>query len=264
MGIQDGMNQCDFEIDSFLMMGQSNMAGRGNIGEVPKIENPLCFMLRMGRWQGMSEPINPDRCIFSTSPYRSGISLAASFADEYANCYQKKIGLIPCADGGTRLEQWMPREVLYDHAVMMTSLARRTSSLAGILWHQGESDCEPECFPTYAARCTHVLESLRRDLGAPEVPLILGGLGEYLANNLHDAFKNYVHINAQLQQMAKTLPCCGYAGAEGLASNPDNLHFSAKALREFGLRYYREFQRLCPELGEGVDADLSVSEIEKL
>ena len=50
---------------SFLMLGQSNMAGRGNFGEVEEINNPLCKMLRNGRWQYMSEPVNPDRGFFS-------------------------------------------------------------------------------------------------------------------------------------------------------------------------------------------------------
>jgi hypothetical protein len=29
-----------------------------------------------------------------------------------------------------------------------------------------------------------------------------------------------------------------------LGANPDNLHFSAAALREFGVRYYDEFKKL--------------------
>ena len=49
------------KIHSFLMMGQSNMAGRADFNEVEKIENSLCFMLRMGNWVEMSEPINVDR-----------------------------------------------------------------------------------------------------------------------------------------------------------------------------------------------------------
>ena len=64
---------------AFLMIGQSNMAGRGDFGEVPPIENPNCFMLRNGRWIPMSEPINPDRSPFIY--FHSGIGLAASFAD---------------------------------------------------------------------------------------------------------------------------------------------------------------------------------------
>jgi hypothetical protein len=36
----------------------------------------------------------------------------------------------------------------------------------------------------------------------------------------------------------------GFVSAEGLGANPDNLHFSAPALREFGERYYKEFLKL--------------------
>jgi hypothetical protein len=36
----------------------------------------------------------------------------------------------------------------------------------------------------------------------------------------------------------------GFVSAEGLGANPDNLHFSATALREFGVRYYNEFVKL--------------------
>ena len=48
--IKDGIKLEDNTVNSFLMIGQSNMAGRGEFGEVPAIYNPLCFMLRMGRW----------------------------------------------------------------------------------------------------------------------------------------------------------------------------------------------------------------------
>ena len=36
----------------------------------------------------------------------------------------------------------------------------------------------------------------------------------------------------------------GFVSAEGLRSNPDKLHFCAKALREFGNRYYEKFLEL--------------------
>ena len=135
MKIQDGIQETTNQIDSFLMIGQSNMAGRGEFSEVDPLLNPSCFMLRMGRWQKMSEPINVDRGVFEYRP-RSGVSLGASFADGVAKATGKQVGLIPCADGGTSLSQWMPGEILYDHAAFMTKLAMRNSKLCGILWHQ--------------------------------------------------------------------------------------------------------------------------------
>lgn len=58
-------------IHSFLMLGQSNMAGRGFIKEVQPIYNERIQMLRNGRWQMMTEPINYDRPV-------AGVGLAAS------------------------------------------------------------------------------------------------------------------------------------------------------------------------------------------
>ena len=180
MAITDGLNIQDEEIRSYLLIGQSNMAGRGTIGDVPPIQNKNCLMLRCGRWQKMSEPINPDRSIFEGSP-RSGICLGASFADEVAKATGGRVGLIPCADGGTKLSQWMPGEVLYDHAVMMTKLAMRTSRLCGILWHQGESDClHGEQVRTYPERFIEMITSMRRDLGVGDIPVVIGELSELI------------------------------------------------------------------------------------
>ena len=243
---------------SFLLVGQSNMAGRGFPTEVEKIPSDNIYVLRNGRWWKMYVPVNPDRVT-------AGINLSESFAYEFLKDHPgDQVGIIPCADGGTKLSQWMPGEVLYDHAVMMTSLAQRSSTLAGILWHQGESDCGPENRKTYAQRCTYVLQSLRKDVGAPHVPVITGGLGDYLPAWEKGDLSGYTEINAALESMAKTLPGFGFAPATGLGANPDNLHFSARALREFGLRYYEEFKRLAPELSGCKEADLTVTEMEKL
>ena len=76
--ILDSVGPKDGKVLSFLMVGQSNMAGRGDIGDVPPIKNPLCRVLRMGYWQPMDSPVNFDRDT-------AGISLAESFADDLAN-----------------------------------------------------------------------------------------------------------------------------------------------------------------------------------
>lgn len=41
---------------SLLLIGQSNMAGRGYLSDVPAIYNENIEMLRNGRWQMMAEP----------------------------------------------------------------------------------------------------------------------------------------------------------------------------------------------------------------
>ena len=239
----DGISAENFPIRSFLMIGQSNMAGRGEIGDVEPIVNPDCFLLRMGRWQKMSEPINPDRAIFN-GEFRCGIGLAASFADQLSRECKMQVGLIPCADGGTSIDQWMPGELLFDHAVMQTRLAMRTSQFSGILWHQGESDCnDDESLLAHKAKFVTMITALRRELNAEEVPLIIGELSHCYdpARGLED---RPMRMNEAYRTLEKELPFCKVASAKGLNMKADGLHFNASSCRVFGERYFEKWLEL--------------------
>jgi hypothetical protein len=222
-------------IHSVLLIGQSNMAGRGFKDEVPPIENERIKVLVNGRWQNMFFPVSKDR------PF-AGISLAESFADEYSKSHNVDVGLIPCADGGTYLDQWMPGELLFDHAVLQAKLALRTSEITAVLWHQGEADCQPELYPLYEEKCLYIFNSLRKELCLYDIPVLVGGLGDFLENcTVDNALKNYKYLNNTFMNMEKKDSKIGFVSAEGLTANPDNLHFNAKSLREFGIRYYKKF-----------------------
>lgn len=223
---------------SFLIIGQSNMAGRGFLSEAPVLDNPHLKVLRNGRWQPMYRPVNGDR------PF-SGSNLVESFADSYANEFDVDTGVIPCADGGTSLNQWAVGGLLFDHACYMAELASRTSTIAGVLWHQGESDCADGLYPLYEEKFQIIMDAFRKKLGLYDVPFLLGGLGDYLkASNPNPDYQNIDYINSALENIAEKNPMTGFVSAKGLGSNPDNLHFNAAALYEFGHRYYNEFKKL--------------------
>ena len=159
-------------IEAFLMAGQSHMAGRGIIGDVPPIPHEgRMLMLRSGRWQPMSEPINPDRAIFvaDRGRYRSGIGPGASFAESWAAQHEGRVGLIPCADGGTAIAAWEPGGILFDNAVFAVRLARRSGGvLRGILWAQGESDSkDPAQALLHREKLRGLIAAFRYELGEP-------------------------------------------------------------------------------------------------
>lgn len=214
------------------------MAGRGFKDEVEPIVNDKLLVLRNGRWWKMYVPVNPDRVT-------AGINLVESFADLYARDNDVEVGIIPCADGGTSIEQWEKGGVLFDHACYMAELASRSSEIVAVLWHQGESDCIAERAALYEERLSKLIDDFREKLNIPTVPFIIGGLGEYLNNysNTYVDGKLHTKINEALMNVAKKKETVGFVSAEGLDANPDNLHFSAAALREFGIRYYNEFLR---------------------
>lgn len=220
-------------VHSFLMIGQSNMAGRGFVRDVAHIFDENIKVLVNGRWQVMTEPINHDRPM-------SGISLAASFAGAWRlQNPNEQIGLIPCADGGTSLDEWAVGGALFDHAVFQAKLAKRTGTLDGILWHQGENDCFSGRSGSYFEKLEVIVNAFRRELDAPDIPFISGGLGDFLSSGRYGQyFTEYKIVNQALADFANTRPNCYFVTAAGLSANPDDLHFDAISLRRFGVRYF--------------------------
>lgn len=230
-------------VHSFLLVGQSNMCGRGNIGAALPIDPKGIRVLRNGRWQSFYRPVNPDRAT-------AGVCLAESFAEAYVKKYGVDVGLIPCADGGTSLTRWAVGDLLFDNAVNCARLAQRTSTIVGVLWHQGEAECTvPSCY-TYAERFQPIMDAFRRELGLENVPFILGGLGDFLKDRTADPFlANYPIVNEQLKLISERNPLVGFVSAEGLTANKDNLHFNSASLHEFGLRYFEEFEKFPKAVG---------------
>ena len=225
---------------SFLLIGQSNMAGRGFLTEAKEIDTTHIKIMRNGLWNRMFRPINPDRSF-------SGVSLAESFAESYAKKYDTDVGLICCADGGTSLEQWMPGTILYDNAVNCARLAQRSSEIVGILWHQGEGDIRNKGYLTYKSRFKIMISKMKEDLNLPDVPVLVGGLGDFLMDHYECNEKGeheYLMVNEELQSIAQDDEKCGFVSAEGLTSNPDNLHFNAESLYQFGLRYFEAYEKI--------------------
>lgn len=225
-------------IHSFLLIGQSNMAGRGKPEDALPVDGTHIRILRCGRWKKFFRPVNPDRSF-------SGVCLAESFAEAYAGSNGVTAGLIPCADGDTTLAQWQPGELLYDHAVAMAKLAMRTSQLTAILWHQGEANCAEHLTGPYEEELLYMLTQLRQDLGLPNVPVLLGGLGDFLPDcPLDPDLRFAVQINDALRRTADRLPHAAFVPAHGLTANADGLHFNSPSLHAFGLRYFSALTEL--------------------
>ncbi|WP_304962866.1 sialate O-acetylesterase, partial [Thomasclavelia cocleata] len=227
----------EINMKSVLLIGQSNMAGRGFLHEVTPLYNENIFMLRNGRWQMMSEPIHFDRAV-------AGVGLAASFAQEWCNANKnEKIGLIPCAEGGSSIDEWNVEGALFRHAISETKYAMENSELIAILWHQGESDSHSEQYKNYYQKLNVIINSFRKELGALEVPFIVGGLGDYLGKSAFGlSCTEYKLVNQELLRYAKNNDNCYFVTGKKLYSNPDGIHINAESQRRFGIRYFKAYQ----------------------
>ncbi len=221
-----------------LLIGQSNMAGRGTVTPADQQIHPRIFMLdKACAWVPARDPVHFDK------PTIAGVGLCSEFARRLAaQDPRAKVGLLPCAFGGTSLGQWKPGSALYTNAVARARVAMKSGRLVAILWHQGESDCSAPTTATYPKRFAAMAASLRADLGAADVPLLIGELGHFRPTNLP--------FNAALPQVTNAVPRCALVSAEGLGDNGDKLHFNRDALIEFGARYFGAYENLRKENAE--------------
>jgi hypothetical protein len=209
----------------FLLIGQSNMAGRGPVEAQDQVPHPRVFMLnKKYAWVPAVDPVHFDK------PALAGVGLGSTFgrviAEEHPDAV---VGLIPAAFGGTSLAEWRTDGPLYMNAIDRAREAMAQGRLAGILWHQGENDATDHTAGTYVARFAKMIAQLRKDLGAEDVPVIVGELGRFFANN--------GEINAVLAEVPQQVPHSAVVSSEGLTDRGDQIHFDSRSYREFGRRY---------------------------
>jgi hypothetical protein len=213
----------------FLLIGQSNMAGRGRVEAVDLVPHPRVFSFAKDqRWTPAVDPIAFDK------PGLAGVGPGCAFGRAVADAHSDwVVGLVPAAFGGTTLEEWQPGGRLYRDAVDRTRAALLGGArLAAVLWLQGESET-PQTAETYVARFSLMAASLRTDLNSRDVPIIVGELGRFVS--VAPA------MNPQLARLPAAIPNCGMVSSLGLTDKGDSLHFDSASARELGRRYARAF-----------------------
>jgi len=226
---------------TFLLIGQSNMAGRGTVTKADREPHPRILVLNSDNiWASQGEPIHFDR------PTGTGIGPGFAFAKLAAEQNpEATIGLIPCAVGATPISLWKPGAPLYEKAVARARIALKRGRLKGILWHQGESECGSQArAEVYARLLADVVIGFRRDLDAPDVPFIAGELGEFLYVRTGGKSPYARLVNEQINLLPTLIPRAAVAPSTGLGHKGDELHFSTPAQKELGKRYFDALQTL--------------------
>lgn len=227
----------------YLLVGQSNMAGRGEVTPADQQADPRVLMFdREGRWVPAVDPMHWDKPT-------AGVGLGRTFAKEIAKARPGiTIGLIPCAAGGSPIDTWKPgvrhdqtRSYPWDDTVKRATAALPTGTLKGILWHQGESDCKPELAPAYEAKLLDLVARFRALSGSPDVPFLVGQMGKF-----HDVpwTPEIMMVDAVHRRLPNLVDHCAFVSAEGLAHKGDKIHFDSASYREFGRRYAAAALRL--------------------
>lgn len=214
----------------YLLIGQSNMAGRAPIGEAEAKPIPGVYLLDAeDDWEPASNPLNRHSTIrkgLGMQKLNPGYSFARAMLDSNG---ENRIGLVVNAKGGTKIEQWAKDTRFYKEALRRALAAKETGTLKGILWHQGESNHgNPE---GYAEKLARLVEDLRQDLGIEHLPFVAGQI------------IGPSKINDEISQLPDLIPNTAVASSEGLETY-DRWHFDAESTKELGRRYASAVQAL--------------------
>ena len=250
--------------DVWVLAGQSNMQGIGNMSDAPP-SHPLIHAFTMRReWMRAAEPLHllaesPDFCHnggIQSTPEESarsrrflskGVGPGLFFAHEMLRRTGVPQGLICAAHGGTSMAQWSPERVLDGRTSMYGSLLESVEAngqpVAGILWYQGESDANAQDIPLYSGRMRKLVSALRKDLRQPGLPWLTVQIGRFFGDR---SAAEGIAWN-QIQEMQRLLPRViknlAVVAAIDLPMD-DEIHISSTGHPRLAARLAREADRL--------------------
>lgn len=225
----------------FFMAGQSNMAGRGFVEPQDTVPNKRIITIdKSMNWIYAKEPLH------FYEPSLTGLDCGMSFAKQLLDYVPEgiSIAVIPCAVGGSSIEQWIYNETfrgvtLLDNFKDKVELAKDYGIIKGIIWHQGESNAKSELIPKYSQRLDSLIDEFRVIVNNDTLPVILGELGSY-SEPIEKQIK-WDSINTIINKTAVIDSYLTVVETGDLNHKGDKLHFDSESQRKLGERYAKKY-----------------------
>lgn len=227
-------NKTDKHFDLFLLIGQSNMAGRASIDSTCMDTLRNVYLFNRKTFEPATNPLNK----YSTVRKRLSMQKLGpgySFGKKLAKYTGRKIGLVVNARGGTRIEWWEkgysgPNDFdLYENAIKEIKKAEKYGTLKAIIWHQGEANQSNS--GEYMTLLKKLVRDLRFDLGQ-NVYFVAGELGKWRSSS--------IKINKVLDKIPDEIAnadCVSAGYLKPLYGDTTNPHFNTKSQLILGQRY---------------------------
>jgi sialate O-acetylesterase len=167
---------------------------------------------------------------------KKGAGLGLPFAVEMVRRTGVPVGLVPCAHGGTSMDQWNPAlkdkggDSLYGATVRRFKVVG--GKVTGILWYQGESEASPVAAPLFQDKFEKMVAAFRSDFGQPELAFYYVQIGRHINATNIDPW-NFVQ---EAQRKAETnLTRFGMVAAIDVELD-DGIHVSTQDQKRVGKR----------------------------
>lgn len=282
MEIDHGKVKIDFgaeALDIIVVAGQSNADGRGlgEGGEYTPNENVLFarpeFTTRVIEGRGEVATYSGKVMLSDSPEHWDGAQMRGNLMSGFVPLYAaerlkkgRKLLVLITAVGGTgfALGQWGVGKPLYDKTIELTrafmSLSPHNKTVA-LLWHQGEhdafenADMGPEKrAEIYRSSLSELVRDFRTRFG--DVPFVCG---DFTPN-----WRVEYPVSSAAVREGAILACrdvgrAAFVGTDDLTDNRaetgvnDTVHFSSKALKTLGARYYERFDYIDKHILENIE-----------
>ncbi len=220
------------DLQIYLLIGQSNMAGRAPVREDTTQPLDRCYLLNAaGEWEPAKNPLN------AYSTIRKGLGMQKlgpgyGFAKTMLQHNKDvRIGLVVNARGGSSIEQWEKGGKFYQDLLARAKVAAKSGTIKGIVWHQGESNSQQA--DEYLAKLKKFITDLRTDLGDESLPFVAGQITN----------KPPEPINDEIAKLPRELKATAVASSQDLKTI-DRWHFDADSQLTLGERYAEQMLEL--------------------
>lgn len=193
--------------DLWVLAGQSNMEGVGNLEDLPLPSAMVNSLDMTDTWVVAEDPLHRlvdavdkvhwrknakgeiaklegDELRKWIEARRKGAGAGLPFALEMVRRTGVPVGLIPCAHGGTSMDQWSPDlkdkggESLY--GAMLRRIQLAGGRVRGVIWYQGESDANDKAAPLFEEKFRRFIQQLRQDTGLRDLPFYYVQIGRHV------------------------------------------------------------------------------------
>lgn len=247
-------DQFQGKLSLYILAGQSNMSGYGKLDADSEKTNPQVFMFGNDyRWhlakdpldsrQNQVDPVSHETRVPGVGP---GIAFASTLSQQDPGSV---IGLIPCAKGGSTIQEWqrsLSEDSLYGSCLKRLRAASLMGKLEGMLFFQGEADALDEqqfshrslSPQQWSQKFVKFIENFRSDVNQANLPIIFAQIGSQSTPHL---FTNWEVV--QQQQENIQLPHVSMITTDDLALQ-DYVHYTTKSYRTIGQRFANAYIKL--------------------
>ncbi|MBA2481427.1 MAG: sialate O-acetylesterase [Planctomycetes bacterium] len=248
--------------DVWILGGQSNMEGIGNLDRAARPHRLVRCCYMDGHWGQAKDPLHhldesPDlvhnpgqvsaaKAAATRASRIKGTGVGVTFGTELVKRTGVPQGLICVAHGGTSMTQWDPAKADQGGASLYGSMLRSVRAtgqpVAGLAWYQGESDANPDAEVRFTERMQAFVQAVRRDFGA-RLPVVMVQIGRHLAALDESAHRAWNSIQEQQRLLAAAIGRLACVSAVDLPLD-DGIHISGEGCQRLGVRLARQAARI--------------------